>query len=543
MAHLSSSRCSFCGFDIGRKHFCCCLSCKSTIHRTCCGSGAPTWDEFRSNYRCVKCDVGCSTNAACVNEGVASDGVGGAAVGDGNVVAGSSRNRDDVEAISARGESRLKRAVKRREILDPSHVSKRRKVHKALEKPKSPSTCRESSSQHSSSPQTPQRNATPIGLLLVMSPILSLLYPISSSPEIPPVPPPRRMRRPLQIQNISVSLEDPPIVDSDGYRDEAPAELVKSTMEESSFEEPTESNFQLHHDGSNRGKVKLTNGLGYCFTKKAESNATYTWRCSSRPAKNACKAIVRQKKQKSRDFDFDWADFTEIPHDADTKHNHAPDHGNHIRVPIFMEAKQVAAKEKFTAPREILYGEIKKRKSIKRRDMPHIDNATRRLRYHRSQFMPANPMKNEPFFDVKVDFLTENFYQGPIYAGSATDRARHHLFFTPVMKRQLEDCRAWLIDATVHFVNDPIKQLLSINGFIKNSKGHLKQIPLLFCCVTRRRATDYAAVFQKLKVLKKNINESSPEDCHRFRRTIFVADRKYFENCTHFGCNLKECRE
>ncbi|KAK4017386.1 hypothetical protein OUZ56_032698 [Daphnia magna] len=377
-----------------------------------------------------------------------------------------------------------KRAVKHREILDPSHVSKRRKVHKAPEKPKSPSNCRESSPQHSSSPQTPQRNASPIQLLLVMSPILSLLSPISSSLEIPPVPPPSRKRRALQIQNISVSLEDPPVIgdlpfeavtsvvavqrrpyDSDGYRDEAPAEPVESTMEESSFEEPTESNFQVHHDGSNKVKVKFTNGLGYCFTKKAESNATYTWRCSSRPAKNVCKAIVRQKKHKSRDFlvDFDQADFTEIPHDSDTKHNHAPDHGNHIRVPIFREAKQVAAKEKFTAPREILYGE--------------------------------------------VDFFPENFYQGPIYAGSATDRARHLLFFTPVMKRPLEECRAWFIDATFHFVNDPIKQLLSINGFIKNRKGHLKQIPLLFCCMTRRRAIDYAAVFQKLK---------SPEDCQRF---------------------------
>ncbi len=68
-------------------------------------------------------------------------------------------------------------------------------------------------------------------------------------------------------------------------------------------------------------------------------------------------------------------------------------------------------------------------------------------------------MKNEPFFDVKVDFFPENIYQGPIYAGSTTDSAQHLLFFTPVMKRQLEDCRAWFIDATFYIVNDPIKQV------------------------------------------------------------------------------------
>jgi hypothetical protein len=40
------------------------------------------------------------------------------------------------EAIRARGESSPKRAVKRREILDPSYVSKRRKVHKEAGKAK-----------------------------------------------------------------------------------------------------------------------------------------------------------------------------------------------------------------------------------------------------------------------------------------------------------------------------------------------------------------------------------------------------------------------
>jgi hypothetical protein len=63
------------------------------------------------------------------------------------------------------------------------------------------------------------------------------------------------------------------MTDNDGYRDEAPADPIESTMEESSFEEPTEPNFQVHHDGSNKGKVKLTNGLGKnlifrCLTSK-----------------------------------------------------------------------------------------------------------------------------------------------------------------------------------------------------------------------------------------------------------------------------------
>jgi hypothetical protein len=53
---------------------------------------SPTWDEFRISYRCVKCDSGCLTNVACFNEGVVSDGVGSVAVGNGNIVAGGSRD-------------------------------------------------------------------------------------------------------------------------------------------------------------------------------------------------------------------------------------------------------------------------------------------------------------------------------------------------------------------------------------------------------------------------------------------------------------------
>ena len=76
--------------------------------------GSPTWKEFCSNYRCVKCAT------ETVIDGVFGD------VGD--AVAGGSGDGEDVEAILARADSRPKRAVKRREILDPSHVSKGRKV-------------------------------------------------------------------------------------------------------------------------------------------------------------------------------------------------------------------------------------------------------------------------------------------------------------------------------------------------------------------------------------------------------------------------------
>ncbi|KAI9552186.1 hypothetical protein GHT06_022523 [Daphnia sinensis] len=102
--------------------------------------------------------------------------------------------------------------------------------------------------------------------------------------------------------------------------------------------------------------------------------------------------------------------------------------------------------------------------------------------------MPANPRKDDPFFPVEENFFPPDWYQGAIFAGAAEDRTRHVLFFTPTMKRQLEHSKTWFMDATFYFVDDPIKQLFTINGFIKNDKQEMK--PLLFCCMTRRRAAD-----------------------------------------------------
>ncbi|KZS07377.1 Uncharacterized protein APZ42_028936 [Daphnia magna] len=86
----------------------------------------------------------------------------------------------------------------------------------------------------------------------------------------PPVTPPHRKRKgqpriadPL----ILISPTDLPTIcrrenESDGIRHEPSVELCESILEQSSFEEPTMPNYKIHNEGSNKGKVKFTNGLG-----------------------------------------------------------------------------------------------------------------------------------------------------------------------------------------------------------------------------------------------------------------------------------------
>ncbi|KAK4024107.1 uncharacterized protein LOC116930737 isoform X1 [Daphnia magna] len=159
---------------------------------------------------------------------------------------------------------------------------------------------------------------------------------------------------------------------------------------------------------------------------------------------------------------------------------------------------------------------------------------------HHSGFSNLENLSINMVDDFCIGLFPPDWYQGAVFAGTAEDRARHLFFFTPTMKRQLEDCKTWFMDATFYFVDEPIKQLFTINGFIKNDKNEIKQIPLLFCCMTRRRAADYSAVFQKIKeIIPLPRVQRIVTD---FERAIFTAVRKHFVDCQHFGCNFHWCQ-
>lgn len=66
-------------------------------------------------------------------------------------------------------------------------------------------------------------------------------------------------------------------------------------------------------------------------------------------------------------------------------------------------------------------------------------------------------------------------------------------------------------------------------------------MPLLFCCMTRRRAIDYVAVFQKLKDIMPlpRVRRIVTD----FERAMFVAVRKLFPICIHLVCNFHWCPE
>lgn len=76
--------------------------------------------------------------------------------------------------------------------------------------------------------------------------------------------------------DLESSIEDPAIRDTD-------------------LQPECEVKFQLIEEGTNRGRVKLIDSLGYTYNiKMRRPNVTY-WQCTVRPKVNPCKAVVTQR--------------------------------------------------------------------------------------------------------------------------------------------------------------------------------------------------------------------------------------------------------
>ena len=83
-------------------------------------------------------------------------------------------------------------------------------------------------------------------------------------------------------------------------------------------------------------------------------------------------------------------------------------------------------------------------------------------------------------------------------ADIVSSESRHIVFATSEQLRLLADARTWYVDATFKVVRQPFYQLLSIHAFLC-SDDCVKQVPLAFALMSRRRAEDYNVVFNAIK--------------------------------------------
>lgn len=166
-------------------------------------------------------------------------------------------------------------------------------------------------------------------------------------------------------------------------QDETPRDLTLA--------EPEETTYEIITTGSQKGKQKLTDSIGYMYTVKRKNNNTVDWTCSVRNKNVWCKASVKQRGNTT---------FSRGPQ----PHICQPQIGATATTHIRASVKQKAAAEIFTSAAEIV-NQIIQTEDLQDQPipaMPKIDNLARAANRHRQKMRPKNP--------TSLDFEIEDIH-------------------------------------------------------------------------------------------------------------------------------------
>ena len=132
---------------------------------------------------------------------------------------------------------------------------------------------------------------------------------------------------------------------------------------------------------------------------------------------------------------------------------------------------------------------------------PKPINLIRRSNYQRQ--------KNRPFEPHDISFVLDNkwiqrdFLQEDIKVHGA----RHILFATLTQHKLLISASVIYCDATFKVVPQPFCQLFSLHSFLSDNNGEdVKQVPIVFVLISRRRKRDYRAIFNNIKEMIPYLN-------------------------------------
>ena len=106
--------------------------------------------------------------------------------------------------------------------------------------------------------------------------------------------------------------------------------------------------------------------------------------------------------------------------------------------------------------------------------------------------------------------------------------------------RLLADARTWYVDATFKVVRARFYQLLSVHAFLRAGEA-VKQVPLAFALMSRRRREDYEAVLQCIKERLPCQPDWSDFVCD-FEAAIWGAARSVLPGVHVHGCTFHWCQ-
>ncbi|XP_078334484.1 uncharacterized protein LOC111132122 [Crassostrea virginica] len=271
---------------------------------------------------------------------------------------------------------------------------------------------------------------------------------------------------------------------------EVPNPVHEESIQEDVIEDiPPQTNtpgpeYEVVDLGTSRGNKKLVDKRGYQYTlKKSKGEGHGYWRCAKRGKINPCPATVMQ----------DGGNFKE----GVRAHNHAAEPGVHLSVKIKSEIKETSTQNVFSQSAPQIVEDVLRRLADAEAppaSRPKPANLTRAAQRVRQSMRPKDP--KDLNFELATDFLDSQMpelHHQDVYVSGQ----RHLLVYTTHQLQLLAKAKTWYMDATFHVVNQPWTQLFSVHSFIR-SGSHMKQVPLAFCFMSRKRTDDYYEVLRAI---------------------------------------------
>ena len=242
-----------------------------------------------------------------------------------------------------------------------------------------------------------------------------------------------------------------------------------------------------------------------------------TWTCALKNKKARCYATVRQTGDTSTAGNRD--------------HCHQSNPGTLVRHQVAAAVKAGARENVRASAMSIVERELLTLPD-NAANLPDPNLLKRRANRTRQAMRPKHPRNLD--FELDPDHLPPGFLQEEL----RVDDERHFILSTPTQLELLSRATTWYIDGTFKVVGEPFAQLLSIHAFVQLDEN-VKQVPLLFCLMSRRTKKDYKAVFRTVQAL---INEEGYGDpvvqqvVTDFEKAIWQGVRATFRAVEVRGC-------